>query len=113
MFEWLINIVNAILASPTQIFFLYWLPLIICAIGYTQKTFKQIKEDADRRSKSPKVYFPTVTVGTILGRTFLTLCPIVNLWNATWSHAFRIVAEVIGWLEKVFNQPLVPPHKDP
>lgn len=121
--DWLINAVNAILMSPTQVFLLFWLPLIVCSVSYTALTIKQTKQDAVKRAKAEAVeasgqklthydeYEPTVTVGTILGRIFISLCPGVNLVNAVFIQSWRLVRNVVETFHDVFNQPLVPKRK--
>jgi len=109
--EWLITTINAVLMSPTWLFCLYWLPLMISGVGYTIKTIKQTKKDAANRDKDPEHYYPTVTLGTILGRLFLVTCPVVNFFNALFFHVFQIASQVVDFLAEVFNQPLVPKHK--
>ncbi len=49
-------------------------------------------------------YRPTDTVGTLIGRAFVSFLPVANLWAAMFDLAPDV-------FERVFNQPLVPEDK--
>jgi hypothetical protein len=47
-------------------------------------------------------------VGSILGYALLTIIPVANLFAAIFDVAPKVFSSAIKYLEKVFNQPLVP-----
>ncbi len=53
-------------------------------------------------------YHPSLKVGSILGYALLCIIPIANLFAAIFDVAPKVFRGVIEFLEKVFNQPLVP-----
>ncbi len=105
------------------VMYFYWLPLILCLIGHSRITIREILQDIKKReeyladqSSSPTrqryvYYSPSVTLGTIMGRLCLSVTPIVNTLRA-WS----LIPEYLGWIiptfEKIFDIPLVPKPKE-
>ena len=104
--------------------FLYWLPLSLCVVGYTIRTFDNFHRDLEARERylnylkakennEPFVnvnsyYRPTDTIGTLIGRALVSLIPVANLWAGIFDVAPRMFSRVIKLVEKVFDTPLVP-----
>jgi len=100
---------NSILAIT-----LYWAPLLLCALGYTHRTWANYQKDVHARAAAQTrgangFYCPTDRIGDILGRALVSALPIANLWAACFDVAPRMFGKFFCWLSKVFNQPLVPP----
>lgn len=107
-------------------FGLYWLPLLLCAYGYTVRTWMNYQKDvADReasellsKSELTKLksyapyYSPTDTIGILIGRGLASVIPVVNLWAACFDVAPRLFSAMFAWIGRVFDQPLVPKRKD-
>lgn len=101
--------------------FLYWVPVVVCAIGYILRTLKNAASDVMAREEYIKAkkanpmdyasYNPTETVGTVLGRIFVTFIPVANLWAAVVDVCPSLLSRIFEVLEKVFCQPLVPRPK--
>lgn len=91
---------------------LYWLPMLLCFVGYTTKTWVNYQCDvAERESTTPdswKLYSPTDTIGSLIGRALLTILPVGNLLAAIFDVSPRMFANFFRWVGKVFDQPLVP-----
>ncbi len=90
---------------------LYWLPLSVCAYGYTVRTWLNYQKDVKAREKAEtegKGYTPTDTVGTLIGRAIVSITPIANLWAGAFDVAPRLFSSFFGWLGRIFDQPLVP-----
>lgn len=98
---------------------LYWLPLALCAYGYTIRTWVRYQKDYRERADSESVkagyrtYIPSLTVGSILGYILMTITPVANLFAAIFDVAPKVFSSLINFLEKVFSQPLVPKRKHP
>lgn len=108
-------------------FGLYWLPLSLCAYGYTVRTWLNYQKDVTTREAAEKdlraadtdlgrrsatyYYSPTDTVGTLIGRGLAATIPVVNLWAACFDVAPRLFASMFKWFGRVFDQPLVPKRK--
>ena len=104
--------------------FLYKLPLSLCVVGYTIRTFDNFHRDLEARERylnylkakennEPFVnvnsyYRPTDTIGTLIGRALVSLIPVANLWAGIFDVAPRMFSRVIKLVEKVFDTPLVP-----
>jgi hypothetical protein len=122
------NIVKDILAFDFTSYmglYLYWLPLSLCTYGYLVRTWVNYQKDVKQRSLAVVVqiegkegirsyspsYHPTDTIGTLIGRLFVTVTPVVNLWGAAFDVAPKVFGSLFDFIEKVFNQPLVPRNK--
>lgn len=89
---------------------LYWIPLSLCAFGYTMRTGFNYQKDLDKRSES--YYVPTDTIGTLIGRAIICLLPIANLWAALFDVAPMLFGRFFTFFDKLLNQPLVPRRKE-
>lgn len=89
---------------------LYWVPASICAVGYSLRTFANYQKDlADRANFSD--YRPTDTVGSLIGRAVVTVIPVANIWAAAFDVSPKMFGKFFGFLDRVFNQPLVPKRR--
>lgn len=121
MIDWFVTWTREFSFTSWMGFFLYWLPLSLCTYGYTTRTWLNYQKDVVEREKSEAakkdngralVYFPTDTVGTLIGRAIVTVCPVANIWSAAFDVAPRLFTSFFKWVGKVFDMPLVPPRKD-
>ena len=95
---------------------LYWLPMLICMVGYTMRTARNIqvdkKERAEKESGKSTYYSPTDTIGDLVGRSLISLIPIGNLWAALFDVSPMLFEKLFKWIGQVFDQPLVPKRKE-
>lgn len=94
---------------------LYWLPASLCAYGYTARTWVNYQKDVKQRDETGKaggMYWPTDTIGTLIGRGVATVMPVVNIWAASFDVAPKMFSALFEWFGRVFDQPLVPQKKD-
>lgn len=96
---------------------LFWVPTIICVVGYIIQCIKDYKNDFVNHTS--QYYVPTLTVGKILGRMAASFLPVINIFLAL-SQFFGIIADIfeaawrgIEWLGKKLNIPLVPARPKP
>jgi hypothetical protein len=90
---------------------LYWLPLSFCAVFYTVRTARNYVNDRRRREDNERNYYPTDTLGSLIGRGIVSVFPIVNIWAALFDLAPVVFGKAFKWIGKIFNQPLVPERK--
>lgn len=114
-------------ANPWIALFLYWLPMSICAVGYTLRTFENYHKDLLARDKyiaalsdamniddngmakrGVSYYHPTDRIGTLIGRALIVFVPLANVWAAVFDVSPRLFSRVVEKIEKIFDQPLVP-----
>ncbi|MCU9931067.1 hypothetical protein OFL77_27425, partial [Escherichia coli] len=57
-------------------------------------------------------YYPTDTIGDIIGRAIVSILPIANLWAASFDLAPKIFSRFFDAIAKAFSQPLVPPKRN-
>ena len=92
--------------------FLYWMPLALCAYGYTvefvQKYRKELRDRAKAEADSKAYYSPELTLGWIVGHAVLTVMPVVNVFMAVFYVAPRVFGDFFTWIGKALNIPLVP-----
>lgn len=97
---------------------LYWVPVSLCAVGYSIRTGRNYYADVEHREAVAKnvaglhaVYRPTDTLGTLIGRAIVTVMPLANLWAGIFDIAPKMFGGFFRRLEKLLNQPLVPALK--
>jgi hypothetical protein len=106
-------------ANPWIAIGLYWLPLAFCGFGYVARTARNyVKDRADREKAeaakkagetgSKSWYIPTDTIGDLIGRAFVTIIPVGNLFAACFDVAPEVFGKFFEWIGRTFNQPLVP-----
>ena len=108
MIDWVLGL----WANRWIAFGLYWLPLGFCAFGYVLRTAKNYRKDRAERSKPGAIYIPTDTLGTLIGRGFVSVLPVANFCAAVFDLAPELFGRFFEWIGKVFNQPLVPDRDD-
>lgn len=94
---------------------LYYLPLVICVIGYSQRVHEDIRTDIENRSEALKnlqegkldYYTPKVTYGSILGYAFVSIIPIANLWAALFDVSPHLFSKLIKWFKEFFDTPII------
>lgn len=87
---------------------LYWMPASLCAYGYTVRTWLNYQKDLKERNEKQSNYYPTDTVGDLIGRGIVAVVPVANLWAATFDVAPKMFASLFKWIGRVFDAPLVP-----
>jgi len=102
---------------------LYWLPLAVCAVGYTARTRRNVQKDLAARAKyeafrkDPRCpenypykceYAPTCTIGTLIGYGFASITPMVNWICAIGDIAPDYLSGFFKTIGGIINQPLVP-----
>lgn len=86
----------------------YWIPMALCAIGYTFKTFKQIQLiKAFHKDRNAVTWVQDLTVGTVLWRIILTVTPIANVLALSFSLASDMLSQVFSWIGRVLEFRLV------
>lgn len=91
---------------------LYWLPLAFCAYGYLVRTAHNFAKDRRTRVTPGAYYSPTDTLGTLIGRGFVTIIPLANVCAAVFDLAPEVFGRFFDWISRVFNVPLVPDLPD-
>lgn len=86
---------------------LYWLPASFCLVGYTLKCWSEVRHDTKAR-ETAQYYSPSITVGTIIGRSILSVIPVANLWAGLFDVAPKLFGDFFEWIGRVFSVPLVP-----
>ncbi len=93
---------------------LYWVPLVLCLIGYTARTWNDYKHEIVRREQCVKdrySYFPNLTVGVVLSRIFSSVVPGFNIMALVFSISGPMLASIWEFFSAVFSMPLVRPHE--
>lgn len=109
-------------------FLLYWIPMSVCVVGYTIRTFENYQKDIEERSKYIRYldlknnseeldsrvtmyYSPTDKIGTLIGRALVSITPLANIWAAMFDISPKLFCRLLSYIEEIFNQPLVPRPK--
>lgn len=94
---------------------LYWLPVALCAYGYTVRSVLKFRKDRaardEQESKERGFYMPTITIGTLVGYAVTTVVPVANLFAAIFDVAPKVFADFWEWCERALNVPLVPKRR--
>lgn len=83
----------------------YWVPLLLCAIGYTGKTIRQVR-DIKTYTKHER-YVEDLTLGQVIWRVLASITPIVNIMTLTFSLGWGMLSTVASWVNDMFNFKLV------
>lgn len=108
----LIDWVLGLWANKWIAFAFYWLPLAFCAFGYVLRTARNVRRDREARRAPSLAYFPSDTIGTLIGRGLVSIIPIANFCAACFDLAPWLFGRFFRWIGKVFSQPLVPDLKN-
>ena len=88
--------------------FTYWIPAVLCAIGYSARTWKQVHALKNYYSQKEKYgWVPDLTVGTVLWRVFLTVTPVVNVIALVFGLLSDMLHAVFDFVDKVLGFTLV------
>ena len=104
MIDWVLGL----WANRWIAFGLYWLPLAFCAVGYLMRTARNFTKDRTERVRPGAFYHPSDTIGTLIGRAFVTMLPVGNVFAAVFDLAPEVFGRFFSWIGRVFDQPLVP-----
>ena len=77
MIESFISEIKSFDMTSTLGLLMYWLPLALCIVGYSFKTWKEYQSEILDREKTD-YYLPTLKIGTIVGRVILSFVPFAN-----------------------------------
>lgn len=89
---------------------LYWIPLVLCAVYFSIKCMLDYYSDAKNRAGSiqTSMYIPRLKIGTIVNRAIASVCPVINLWEAVFDAFPFFMGHIGTWIEKLLDVPLVP-----
>lgn len=104
----MIDYVLGLWANKWIAFGLYWLPLAFCAFGYTMRTARNFAKDRRNRVTPGRTYYPTDTLGTLIGRGVVAIVPLANVCAAVFDLAPEVFGNFFKWIGCVFDIPLVP-----
>jgi hypothetical protein len=109
---------SAVDFTHTHQFYFYWLPAILCIFGYLRQIQEEYHKDVASRDEyekcdnKNKAYYPTLTVGKIVGRVVVSIIPLVNIWKGVY-FLFRIGKDIIDIFDTWLNIPLVKKRPKP
>lgn len=89
----------------TLLFVLYVVPTVLCVIGYSIRTAKDVIHDL--KNKNETYYYPKTTVGTIIGRFGLSVIPVINIFVFFMDLAYDWVDKAARLTDRVLNTPVV------
>ena len=95
-------------------FLLYWVPLVLCFIGYAVRTWIDYYDEVARRADCVKTnysYFPNLTLGVLIRRLFSTVVPGFNILALIFSVGGPMLSSIFEFFGSVLRIPLVRPHK--
>lgn len=92
MIDWLISGLVLIKTFSLWAIGLYYIPAVLCLVGYGFLLKKKYTEAVRAREKDQ--YFTSPTIGNVLGWILLSLVPVVNI--------FALIFDI-----ELFNVPLV------
>ena len=117
-------------------YYLYWLPLTLCIIGYFIKLIYRCKNDIENKNeyikkynewfnkynredktnivRKPDEYEPEVTIGTIIAYIVISCIPLVNILYFIFDICRTTILEIFEKLCKVplIAKPKLPTAKD-
>lgn len=87
---------------------LYWVPFVLCSVSYFLKTHKEYREELRARDSSGH-YYPKLTVGTIVGRAFCTVVPLINLLALVFDAGPFLLSSIYKKFDMFLDYPIVKP----
>ena len=105
MIEWISNWFLMFNFTGRMGVMLFWVPMTLCAYGYITRTFQNYRKCCEARDSDK--YFQSDTIGTIIGRTIVTVMPILNLLAAIFDLGPMIFSKFFIMIGQAFDIPLV------
>lgn len=113
------RVLHDLWTSPFLQVLLYYVPLLLCVYGYAIRTWRNYQKDVQARELAEAIddvtrrphYYPTDTIGTIIGRGLVTVIPVANLFAATFDVGPKVFSSFFGWIRDVVDQPIVPKRR--
>lgn len=90
--------------------FLYWIPAILCLIGFTLRSIVEYRQDVGESVHS--YYRPQLTVGLLVLRVVASVLPGWNLLVLLFNVGYDMLAGVLRFFGELLNIPLVPKRYD-
>ena len=87
---------------------LYWFPMIVCAYGYTVRTWTNYQKEILKRNQTDRYYGSIDTWGTVIGRGLITIVPLANLLATVFDIGPKLIGDFLSWISDIFDIPLVP-----
>lgn len=110
----MIDYILAIEYNSTIVLVAYWLPLLVCLVGYLCKTWKQYREEVARSIECQQRnigYITNLTIGVIVSRVFATILPGLNVIAVAFDIGWPMLYTVVRFITNILDIPLVKPHK--
>jgi hypothetical protein len=111
MIDWIVNFqFNGMLGL-----YLYWAPLLVCAICYIVRSWEDVQKDIKSREAwnlEPRYYSPTIKLSTVVGRILATVIPVLNLLMMIFDVGPILIGRVMRVLGDTLDIPLVPARKN-
>lgn len=109
---WVLNLTNWWFTGIMGIA-LYWVPLIVCLCVYFYTIICEIRKDYQKRDGIyddciMEHYYPSVTIGSIFGYIFLSICPLVNLICFLKETAYKFIKFIFNKISWMFDIPIIP-----
>ena len=87
---------------------LYWIPLFLCLVGYSVRTWKDYQKDIDKitvakHSISQYSVEGSLTVGSIIGRVIGSVTPGLNLICLIFSIGYGMLCSIGELLADFFS----------
>lgn len=92
----------------------YWVPLAICLVGYTCKTWKEYHAEVARSLECQQRnigYVTKLTIGTITSRIFATILPGFNVLAVAGDIGWPMLRTIITGITNILDIPLVKPYQ--
>lgn len=105
IFNFIGSIVSDTSLNGTLAICLYWIPLLVCLVGYIFDFIRDYKADAEKYQEP--YYNPKLTVGSILGRLIITILPVCNLAVAIFKHLGKIIRKIIEVCADFLDIPII------
>lgn len=91
---------------------LYWLPLALCAYGYSLRGVRALRAEralrAAHETDATRFYAPSLTLGDLLAYALLVVMPAANLYAAVFKVLPDLLPGIFRALWAVLDLPLVP-----
>lgn len=89
------------------ILILYVIPAILCFIGYSIRTVKNILKDYKRSKISVEYYTPRETIGSVFARLAVCFVPGINLFALFIDLLFPILERTGKLLRRITSTPII------